>query len=331
MGGLTLKFHRRRATLLDGVPVFSVMRNETYFLPHFLRHYRALGVQSFVIYADRCDEEFMSVLEAQEDVSILLSSNAKFGDVLGVQKTGVPLRLPTLLREYATNQMFSGRWHVVADSDEFIVLPPPFSGLDDYTRFLENSGADHVFASMVDFYPRRLRERNYDPAVDPFQACPYFDEGPYHALDVASGRILQKKFGVRRRLLQFLQRSFPDEMKALEAGPRDYAGALEYKFPIMKSSGTRQRVADHYISGVPSIRNACTIAHFKFYPELDGKVRTALTEGQYYKGSVEYRMLDFALRRLGDADLVTAVSRRYTSPADLVAAGFMETADGCLP
>jgi hypothetical protein len=85
-------------------------------------------------------------------------------------------------------------------------------------------------------------------------------------------------------------------------------------------------VGDHRISGVPSIRNACTIAHFKFYPELDGKVRTALTEGQYYLGSVEYRMLDFALRRLGDAGLVSAVSRRYTSPVDLVAAGFMETA-----
>jgi hypothetical protein len=96
-------------------------------------------------------------------------------------------------------------------------------------------------------------------------------------------------------------------------------------------SNARQRMDDHNISGVPSIRNACAIAHFKFYPELDGKVRTALSEGQYYKGSVEYRMLDFALKRLGDADLVTAVSRRYTSPADLVAAGFMETADACLP
>jgi hypothetical protein len=326
MGGLTLKFHRRRANLLAGVPVFSVMRNETYFLPHFLRHYRALGAQSFVIYADRCDEAFMSALEAQEDVSILLSNNAKFGDVLGVQKTGVPKRLPTLLREYATNQMFSGRWHAVVDSDEFIVLPPPFSRLDDYTAFLDRAGMDHGFASMVDFYPRRLRERNFDPGIDPFQACPFFDEGPYHALDDASGRILQQKFGIRGRLLRFLLGSFPGEMKAMEVGPGHYAGALDYKFPIMKSSSTRRRLADHSISGVPSIRNACTIAHFKFYPELDAKVRTALTEGQYYMGSVEYRMLDFALRRLSDADLVTAVSRRYASPADLVAAGFMGTA-----
>lgn len=326
MGGLTLKFHRRRSNLHAGVPVFSVMRNEMYFLPHFLKHYRALGAQSFVIYADRCDEEFMSALEAQEDVSILLSSNAKFGDVLGVQKTGVPKRLPTLLRERATNQMFSGRWHAVVDSDEFIVLPPPFSRLDEYTGFLDRAGADHGFASMVDFYPAKLKERNFDPGINPFQACPFFDEGPYHGLDDASGRILQKKFGVRGRLLRFLLKRFPEEMKALEVGPGHYFGALDYKFPIMKSSSARERVGDHRISGVPSIRNACTIAHFKFYPELDEKVRTALTEGQYYLGSVEYRMLDFALRRLGDAGLVSAVSRRYTSPVDLVAAGFMETA-----
>ena len=32
-----------------GIPLFAMMRDETYFLPHFLRHYRRLGVGSFAI------------------------------------------------------------------------------------------------------------------------------------------------------------------------------------------------------------------------------------------------------------------------------------------
>lgn len=324
MGRFEYRFHRKRKDVFEGVPVFSIMRNEKYFLPHFLRHYRLLGARSFIIFADRCDDEFLSMLEAAEDVSIIRSEGARFGDVFGVQENGRPKRLSALLKEYVANRLLFNRWHAVADSDEFIVLPPPFAGLEEYTAFLERRKAGYCFASMVDFYPRKLAERNFDPQVNPFLGCPYFDEGPYHAIDHDLGSLVIRSAGVRGRMLNQMLKDYPVEMKDMGVGPDMYLGALNYKFPIMKSSEKLQRVGDHRISKLTTIGHACAIAHFKFYPELDEKVATAMAEGQYFAGSVEYKFLNFVLEKLNTANLLCRKSRKYLSPEDMVSANILQ-------
>jgi hypothetical protein len=303
------------------------MRNEDYFLPHFLQHYRRLGAGSFVIYADRCDERFMAALESQKDVSILLSDGVSFGEEVGVQKNGLPKRWATLLRERASNRLFRGRWHLTVDSDEFLILPPGFRTLQEFTAFLDGKGRNYAFAPMIDFHPRKLALRNHGADVSPFTVSHYFDAGPYHSYTPGKGISESRNKGIRRRLAIHLQKHYPEEMaKIYGTSPVMSLMAMNFKFPLLKCGPGQTRVGDHFVEKMTGLNHGCALAHFKFYPGLDHKVAMALAEGQYFRGSLEYKFIDLAIRKLDDIDLLCRSSVRYREPADLVSAHLIDTA-----
>jgi hypothetical protein len=324
----TKVFFHRRSPFNEGFPVFSVMRNEDYFLPHFLAHYRSIGAGHFVIYADRCDERFMSVLERQKDVSILLSNGVSFGEEVGVQKNGLPKRWATLLRERASNRLFRGRWHLTVDADEFLILPPGFKTLQEYTAILDDRGRSYAFAPMVDFHPRKLALRNHGADVAPFAVSHYFDAGPYHSYSPGKGISESRRKGIRRRLAAHLQKHFPEEMAKIYGTSSVMSlMAMNFKFPLLRCGAGQSRVGDHFVERMDRLNHGCALAHFKFYPGLDQKVATALAEGQYFRGSLEYKFIDLAIRKLNNADLLCQSSVNYREPADLVSAKLIDTAD----
>jgi hypothetical protein len=63
------------------------------------------------------------------------------------------------------------------------------------------------------------------------------------------------------------------------------------------------------------------LLHFKFGPDLDGKVRQALRSGSHCLQSMEYRFLDAALRLLEHEDLRGPGTRRLDEPGALQRAG----------
>lgn len=312
-----LTFHRRREGFGTGVPLFAMMRDEKYFLPHFLRHYRALGVQSFAIYADRCDDAFMAMLEAEPDVSILQSQHA-YGDSFGIRPSGLPRRLIQVLKEYVSNTLFEHRWHLVVDADEFLVLPPPFEELGSYVSHLDRAGLPCSFATMVDFYPERLSGRNFGADVDPFAGAPHFDAGPYYSFDVESGQVTTFSRGIRGRLLAMLLREDRASFERLLQRNGPYRPAKNYKFPLLRTSDTVRRAGDHNIEGTVRFASSCVLAHFKFYPGLDHKLATALAERQYFQGSIEYELIGLILRKIGAHSLLGPESRTYRDIGDLV-------------
>src|SRR5579885_3673851 len=107
---------RKKARSTAGLALFSVIRDEDYFLPFFFDHYRRLGVDTFLIYDDRSGEATRTFLEAQPDCSIVESGHS-FGDVFGVGRSLGPRRLPTALREAAPMWAFPDRWVITVDAD----------------------------------------------------------------------------------------------------------------------------------------------------------------------------------------------------------------------
>lgn len=308
-----IHFLKRSKQFDSSIPVFSIMRNEKYFFPHFLQHYRSLGISNFLIFAESCDDEFLETMMGEHDVSILRSHQLKYHHTFGQHEGGWPKRLVQFIKEFISNALLNGRWHLVVDADEFLVLPPPMTDLPNYVRWLEGNGMSAAFASMIDFYPRTLANRNFALDINPFQACPYFDQGPYHSLDRTKG-IVTQNVGVRGRMLRYLKAKYPKEMEKM--GIETYPGVLNFKFPLMKATDEIQRRGCHMISG-NSEYHRCALAHFKFYPGLDEKVALAISEGNYFRLSAEYKFLSLALSTIGNEDLTIEKSAIYREPADL--------------
>lgn len=335
LAGLGIAVHKLAEGDPGGFPLYSIMRNEYYFLPHFLAHYRALGVSCFVILADRCDPEFLGLLEAGNDVSILISRHHGFGDVLGLQKNGRPRRFTSVVKEAVSNDLFHSRWHLVVDADEFLVLPPAFRTIGDYVSALDRAGLSSAFASMIEFYPSTLSKRNFAVSESPFAGSPYFDEGPLFIVD-DDGNFPNVGGGVRSRLLHLIRTRLAETATRDQIALSEHNGALLYKFPLLKASGPIGRRGDHRVTAVHPDRSKrrqfseltyrfrCALAHFKFYPELDRKLEMAIAGGEYSRMSIEYRWLKLLIQTSETAELSFEGTRTYRSPDDLVEAGYMD-------
>lgn len=302
----------------EGLWLFTVVRNEAYFLGHFFEHYRRLGVRNFLVYDDGSSDGTGDILATQESCSVITSGHA-FDDNFGIDVSGKPRRLFTALRESVPEHYFRGQWVVSVDADEFIVLPPEMDSLPQLIGVLESRGQPFATAPMVDFYPETLDGRNYPEDLSPFAGNPYFDRGPL--FDWSTGRIFPIQFqrGVRYRLLRRLADTAPD-LVAKIYGAHPVSLAKSWKVPLLRHGSGVRRIGDHEISVPPTPGPAVALAHFKFYPGLDDKVADAVKRGQYYNASMEYRFLQAAVARLGGESLLGPESVRYSGPSSLTLA-----------
>lgn len=65
----------------SGFTLLAVLRNEMYFLPDFLAHYRGLGVERFVFLNDRSDDGSFAYLCRQPD-TVIVESRRTYGDTV---------------------------------------------------------------------------------------------------------------------------------------------------------------------------------------------------------------------------------------------------------
>ncbi|MEL6691012.1 MAG: glycosyltransferase family 2 protein, partial [Pseudomonadota bacterium] len=92
--------------------LFSTQRNEKIRLPYFLKYYRDLGVDHFIIVDNDSDDGSIPYLAAQPDVSLWHTTASYKRARFGVDW------LNYLQWKYA-----HGHWSLVVDPDEFLVYP----------------------------------------------------------------------------------------------------------------------------------------------------------------------------------------------------------------
>jgi hypothetical protein len=154
----------------DSILLFSTFRNEKVRLPFFLRYYRELGVDHFLVVDNDSDDGGREYLAQQPDVSLWTTKasykRARFGADW----------LNWLQRKYG-----HGHWSLVVDADEFFVYPfcdtRPLRALTDW---LDASSIKSFSAMLLDMYPKGpFDAQPYREGQDPFEIASWFDSGNY--------------------------------------------------------------------------------------------------------------------------------------------------------
>jgi hypothetical protein len=154
----------------DGIVLLSTLRNERVRLPYFLRYYRDLGVDHFLIVDNNSDDGSREYLAEQKDVSLWTTSGSYKRSHFGVDW------LNHLQRRYC-----HGHWCLTVDADEFLIYPfcetRPLRALTDW---LDASAIRSFSAMLLDMYPKGpVNAQPYAEDQDPFEIAQYFDSGNY--------------------------------------------------------------------------------------------------------------------------------------------------------
>jgi hypothetical protein len=154
----------------DAIIVLSTLRNERVRLPFFLRYYRDLGVEHFLMVDNGSDDGSAAYLAEQPDVSLWRTEASYKRAHFGVDW------LTWLQRRHC-----HGHWALTVDVDEFLVYPfcdtRPLRALTDW---LEASSLRSFSAMLVDMYPKGpMSAKPYRDGQDPFEIAAWFDSGNY--------------------------------------------------------------------------------------------------------------------------------------------------------
>lgn len=151
---------------------FVVFRNEALRLPHFLDHYRALGVDHFLMIDNASTDAGPEIVGACDDVSLWRTTHGYRASHFGLDWTN------WLLLRYG-----AGHWCLTVDADEIFIYPDwRDRPLSDLVEWLDRSGRDAYGALMLDMFPKGpVNEGAYTPGTDPFDHLQWFDDGPYRA------------------------------------------------------------------------------------------------------------------------------------------------------
>lgn len=283
------------------------MRNEKIRLPFFLRYYRNLGVNHFLIVDNDSTDGTREYLAAQPDVSVWTTrasyKNARFGMdwITGLQR-----------------RFCHGHWTLTVDVDEFLIYPfcetRPLKALTDW---LDASAIRSFSAMLLDMYPKGpIDAQPYREGQDPFEIATYFDSGNYSVSRNWRFGNLWIQGGPRARLF-FTNR--PKDAPALNKVPlvkwqREYA--YESSTHMLLPRGLNL-VFDEWGGEKAS---GCLL-HAKFLDTLTIKAEEEMARGEHYAGSREYAAYKEGLK--AHPDMWCKWSEKYINWRQLEILGLM--------
>lgn len=291
----------------EGLPLVLVVRNERPFLPDFLSHYRALGVERFFILDDRSEDGTRDYLMAQEDVS-LVTSTARFGDrppreiCHPLVQDAPDLRMIHYWRTELMNQYCDGQWALQCDIDEFVMLPEGKS-LPDVIARLEAEGAQGAWAGMIDLYPRNIEDLAAYPATDfIWPKCEWFYDGVRHFSLRQNKPPRHHSIGVRHRLdVAYAGKpdiSWRDKLKLRLRGDRRGPSGTLVKPLIQKWRRGEGYITSHHTTLTLSPNILLPLLHYRYTPAMLRKLEWAPSDGGYSKGNSDYLRIDTTLEQM---------------------------------
>ncbi|NNE18898.1 MAG: glycosyltransferase family 2 protein [Myxococcales bacterium] len=181
--------------------LFMVVRNEELRLPHLLASYFERGVDRLFAVDNGSTDDTREMLLADSRHHVF-----EAGDGFEASQSG-RLWLLSLMARYG-----QGHWCLIADADEMLIYPGyERLSLCEFTRFLDEVGANGLYCHLLDMYSDRpIRETNYERGADPLRSCAYFDadyqkvvgtfhdriEGVEYPIDTHAGGMRSRVFGV---------------------------------------------------------------------------------------------------------------------------------------
>lgn len=161
----------RTASIIPGqILLAATLRNEVLRLPHFLDHYRKLGIAHFLLIDNASTDGTADLLRDQPDVSLWSAPGSYRAARFGLDWTNA------VLMRHA-----HGHWTLTVDADELLVYPYwETRDLHALTHWLHRTDKVAFGAMMLDLYPKGpLDGASYQPGEDPTHLLNWFDAGNY--------------------------------------------------------------------------------------------------------------------------------------------------------
>ncbi len=249
------------------VAVVACMRNEMFMLPHFLDHYRRLGVGAFLIADNLSDDGTREYLAAQSDVA-LFSVDTDYR----LSHYGVAWQ-QALLAAFRI-----GKWSIVADADELLVWQEPqretLPGLlarPEFTR------AEAVRLFMLDMYPKGSLADATFAGGDPFTEAGFADRVPFLTSAPMRGPFSNQPAWTSALRHRLIPGARPNLFTAQKLALLRYA-------PWMHLSEGM-----HFIGDVQVAERELIFAHFKYNADFRRKAQAEVARRQHFNDAEEYR------------------------------------------
>lgn len=249
------------------VSVVACMRNEMFMLPRFLDHYRAQGVESFLI-ADNCsDDGTLEYLAEQPDVALFSVDTA-----YSLSHYGVAWQ-QALMAAFRMD-----RWSLVADADELLVWEPTRrASLPDLLAGPDFAEAEAARIFMLDMYPEgSLSEADFKEA-SPFEQAGFVDRAPFLTSSTGHGPFSDQPTwtsALRHRLI-------PGSRAELFVAQK--LALLRYRPWMRLSAGL------HYVADAKLAPRELLFAHFKYNADFRRKAMAEVARRQHFNDAEEYR------------------------------------------
>ncbi len=291
-----------------------VLRNEVQRLPHFLAHYRSLGIGHFLIVDNASDDGSTALLEREAhggDLSLWHTDGSYRDSRFGLDWSG------WLLMRYGHR-----RWCLTVDADELFVYP----GMERHdlaalTRQLERRGQGGIGALMLDLYPKGpLRQHHYESHDAPTDLLCWFDAERYRAVRQAPQGNLWLQGGARDRMF-FADR--PERAPTLNKIP-----LIRWNWRFAYTNSTHAalpRTLNALYDGPGGSLPSAVLLHTKFLPEV---VEKSPLERQRRAHFHDPDLFDDYYKALGEGpDLWHPGATRYEGPEQLAALGLCRAID----
>ena len=298
---------RTAAIATGGVLLFATIRNERIRLPYFLRYYREMGIDHFLIVDNGSDDGSREYLEAQTDVS-LWSTGASYK----ASRYGIDW-INWLLMRHARD-----RWVLVVDPDEFLIYPfcdtRPIQAL---TEWLDGQSIRAFSAMVLDMYPKgKIDAVPYREGQNPFEIANHFDSGNYMISKNPVYANLWIQGGPRARKMFA---DTPSDAPSLNKIPlvkwhRDYVY-------VSSTHMLLPRGLNLVYDAAGGEKAAGCLLHAKFLSTLTAKVADELVRVQHFADGREYKAYAETLRE--DPDLWCKWSEKYINWRQLEILGLM--------
>ena len=292
--------------------LLALLKNEMYFLPGFLSHYRRLGVERFVFLNDRSDDGSFEFLCRQPD-TVVVQSGRTYGDTVDLPSllsdVIVDARISHHWRSMLHDMFVRDRWALHVDLDEFVQLPEGMR-FQDVISSVEKEGVRVVRGVMLDVYPKNILELvEQKNAVRLDTSAAWYFDAEQHIRLRSNSRPKIVYGGARSRLYCHygIDKLYPAYGVAREKSIKRFRRKLRFdgrpppygplwKPTLMKWEDKNYFVSAHEVSLSASVCHLLPIQHYRFASNLYQKIQMAILESSYYKNSIDYRLMAELLR-----------------------------------
>ncbi|MFL6287033.1 MAG: glycosyltransferase family 2 protein [Actinomycetes bacterium] len=292
-------FDRRAVDLkADDIVVVACMRNEVSRLPHFLKYYRGLGVNHFLLIDNNSTDGTEQFLGEQSDVTYFHTTASYRGSSAG------RLWMQEVADDYAV-----GHWVLTVDVDELLTFPAAeVLDLRDLCNYMDKNGHEGLFSIMLDMYSDLpLSMTVHEEGSDFLETCPFFETDTYRLAPGANPPFLGVFGGPRGRMFE-------------ESGGTGN-GPMMKKIPLVKwRPGFSYIYSTHSHRFIQLSDVTGALLHFKFFDTFE---KVAAGDSQRGDRRQQAHYSTYTAHVESDLSFYGPQSHRLRSPRDLVQLGVM--------